>query len=75
MNLNKLEQDFLIGFLFCPKEVWLPNEYKPIMKRLNVWGRNVINAKQKDRMLARSEFRTRGTLFHTGDDIKELRME
>jgi hypothetical protein len=75
MTQEEMEKNFLLKFIFAPEKCWLPNEYKPIMKRLNVWGRNVISDAQKDRMLAQPKFRTRGCTFYTGDDIKKLRME
>jgi hypothetical protein len=74
-DLNEMEKEFLMGFIFCPERCWLPDEYKPVMKKLNVWGRNVLSDSQKDRLLAQPKFRTRGCTFFTGADIKKLRME
>ena len=74
-SLTALEQEFLLGLIFKPAKVWMPNEYKPVLRRLNVWGRNVISDSQKDRMLAKPKFTTKGTTYYTGDHITELRME
>lgn len=47
MTEEEMEKNFLLKFIFAPEKCWLPNEYKPIMKRLNVWAATSLAKRRK----------------------------
>ena len=64
-NFEKMRQEFLTHYIFCPEEVELSASYHDVLLSLNVWPKGCME-QQRRGMLKREQFRLGNTLIKTG---------
>jgi hypothetical protein len=70
-GFEKMRQEFLRHYIFCPEAVELSAPYHDVLLSLNVWPKGSME-QQRRGLLQRTEFTLGNTLFKTGFDKTTL---